>query len=71
MVSGKARISFRKIGTEEVITYDVSGDKIEAVDIPPGYTHSITNTGETDLVTVMWANEPFDPNTPDTYYEEV
>lgn len=71
VVSGKARISFRKIGTEEVITYDVSGDKIEAVDIPPGYTHSITNTGETDLVTVMWANEPFDPNTPDTYYEEV
>lgn len=71
VVSGKARISFRKIGTEEVITYDVSGDKIEAVDIPPGYTHSITNTGETDLVTVMWANEPFDPNNPDTYYEEV
>ena len=71
VVSGKARISFRRIGTEEVITYDVSGDKIEAVDIPPGYTHSITNTGETDLVTVMWANEPFDPNTPDTYYEEV
>ena len=71
VVSGKARISFRKIGTEEVITYDVSGDKIEAVDIPPGYTHSITNTGETDLVTVMWANELFDPNIPDTYYEEV
>lgn len=71
VVSGKARISFRRIGTEEVITYDVSGDKIEAVDIPPGYTHNITNTGETDLVTVMWANEPFDPNNPDTYYEEV
>lgn len=71
VVSGKARISFRKIGTEEVITYDVSGDKIEAVDIPPGYTHSITNTGKTDLVTVMWASEPFDPNNPDTYYEEV
>lgn len=71
VVSGKARISFRRIGTEEVITYDISGDKIEAVDIPPGYTHNITNTGETDLVTVMWANEPFDPNNPDTYYEEV
>lgn len=71
VVSGKARISFRKIGSSEVIFYDVSGDKIEAVDIPPGYTHSITNTGETDLVTVMWANEPFDPNNPDTYYEEV
>ena len=71
VVSGKARISFRKIGSAEVISYDVSGDKIEAVDIPPGYTHSITNTGETDLVTVMWANEPFDPNTPDTYYEEI
>ena len=71
VVSGKARISFRKIGTKEIITYDINGDKIEAVDIPPGYTHSITNTGETDLVTVMWANEPFDPNNPDTYYEEV
>lgn len=71
VVSGKARISFRKIGTTEVISYDVSGDKIEAVDIPPGYTHSITNTGESELVTVMWANEPFDPNNPDTYYEEV
>ena len=71
VVSGKARISFRKIGTEEVIAYDVSGDKIEVVDIPPGYTHNITNTGETDLVTVMWANEPFDPHSPDTYYEEV
>ena len=71
VVCGKARISFRKIGSAEVISYDVNGDKIEAVDIPPGYTHSITNTGETDLVTVMWANEPFDPNNPDTYYEEV
>ena len=71
VVNGKARISFRKIGSSEVISYDVSGDKIEAVDIPPGYTHSITNTGETDLVTVMWANDPFDPNNPDTYYEEV
>lgn len=71
VVSGKARILFRKIGYTEVISYDVSGGKIEAVDIPPGYTHSITNTGETDLVTVMWANEPFDPNNPDTYYEEV
>lgn len=71
VVCGKARISFRKIGSAEVISYDVNGDKIGAVDIPPGYTHSITNTGETDLVTVMWANEPFDPNNPDTYYEEV
>ncbi len=71
VASGQARISFRKIGTEEVITYDVSGEKIEAVDIPPGYTHSITNTGETDLVTVMWASEPFDPDNPDTYSEEV
>lgn len=71
VVSGKARISFRKIGSAEIISYDISGDKIEAVDIPPGYTHSITNTGKADLVTVMWANEPFDPNNPDTYYEEV
>ena len=71
VVSGKARISFRKVGSAEVISYNVRGDKIEAVDIPPGYTHSITNTGGTDLVTVMWANEPFDPSNPDTYYEEV
>lgn len=71
VVSGKGIIRFRKYGTEEIIEYPVSGDKLEVVDIPTGYTHSIVNTGDADMITVMWANEPFDPNNPDTYYEEV
>jgi len=71
VVSGTGVIRFRKIGDNKVIEYPVSGDKIEAVDIPTGYTHSITNTGNADMVTVMWASECFDPNKPDTYYEEV
>ncbi len=71
VVSGKALIQFRKIGTDEVIEYRVSGDKIEVVDIPVGYTHNIMNVGETDLVTFMWCNECFDPAKPDTYFEEV
>ena len=71
VVSGKGVIRFRKIYSLEVIEYFVSGDKLEVVDIPPGYTHNIENLGETELVTVMWANEVFDPEHPDTYYEEV
>ncbi|MDD4494274.1 MAG: capsular polysaccharide biosynthesis protein CapF [Eubacteriales bacterium] len=71
VVSGTGIIRFRKIGDTEVIEYPVSGDKIEVVDIPTGYTHNIENTGDTDMVTVMWANECFDPDKPDTYYEEV
>lgn len=71
VVSGKGVIRFRKIGDTKVIKYPVSGDKIEVVDIPTGYTHSIENTGDTDMVTVMWANECFDLDKPDTYYEEV
>ena len=71
VVSGEALISFRKVGTDEVITYKVSGDNIQSIDIPPGYTHSITNIGQTDLITVMWANEIFNPEKPDTYYMEV
>jgi len=71
VVSGKGVIRFRKIDSEEVIEYLVSGDKMEAVDIPTGYTHNIENLGDTDMVTVMWANEPFDPEKPDTYYLEV
>ena len=71
VVSGEGLIRFRKIDSEEVIEYRVSGDKLEVVDIPPGYTHSITNVGKTDLVTVMWANECYDPEKPDTYYLEV
>lgn len=71
VVSGEGIIRFRKIGTKEVIEYPVSGDNLEVVDIPPGYTHNISNTGETDMVTFMWANEPFNPDKPDTMYEEV
>lgn len=71
VVSGKGLIQFRKIGSNKIIEYKVSGEKLEVIDIPTGYTHNIINTGVTDMVTVMWANEPFDPNKPDTYYEEV
>lgn len=71
VVSGTGVIRFRKIGDDKVITYHVSGEKLEVVDIPVGYTHNIENTGDTDMVTVMWCNELFDPENPDTYYEEV
>ena len=72
VVSGKGLIEQRKIGTDEVLRFYVSGDRIEAVHMLPGYTHNIINLSETeDLVTVMWANERFDPNCPDTYFEEV
>jgi len=72
VVSGHALIEERKVGTDEVISFEVSGDKIEAVHMLPGYTHNIKNLSDTeDLVTVMWANELFDPNHPDTYGMEV
>ena len=71
VVSGKGLIQFRKIDSDEVIEYHVSGDKIEVVDIPTGYTHNIINEGDTELVTFMWCNECFDPEKPDTYFEEV
>lgn len=71
VVSGKGVIRFRKIDSEEVIEYVVSGDKMVVIDIPTGYTHNIENLGATDLVTIMWANEPFDPEKPDTYFLEV
>ena len=71
VVSGKGLIQFRKIGTTEVIDYHVSGEKLEVVDIPPGYTHNIINEGEGDLVTFMWANEPYNPDKPDTIFEKV
>jgi len=71
VVSGKGVIRFRKIDSDEVLEYFVSGDKMEVVDIPTGYTHNIENLGDTDMVTIMWANEPFDPEKPDTYYLEV
>lgn len=71
VVSGKGLIRFRKIDSEEIIDYYVSGDKMEVVDIPTGYTHNIINVGDTDLVTFMWANEAFNPEKPDTYFLEV
>lgn len=71
VVSGTGVIRFRKIGEDAVQEYFVSGDKLEVVDIPTGYTHNIENLGDTDMVTFMWANEPFDPQKPDTYAELV
>ena len=71
VVSGKGVIRFRKIDSNEVLEYFVSGEKMEVVDIPTGYTHNIENLGDIDMVTIMWANEPFDPEKPDTYYLEV
>ncbi len=72
VVSGRGLIQQRRIGSDEVLNFEVSGDKIEAVHMLPGYTHNIINLSETeDLVTVMWANECFDPNKPDTFFEVV
>ena len=72
VVSGHGLIQERKIDSDEVIEFEVSGDKIEAIHMLPGYTHNIINLSETEnLVTVMWANEAFDPNRPDTYFEVV
>lgn len=83
VVSGRGCIQFRKMDTihcstsnlqpptSQIIEYHVSGEKIEIVRIPPGYTHNIINEGDTDMVTVMWANEVFDPAHPDTFFEKV
>ncbi len=72
VVSGHGLIQERKIGSDEVIEFEVTGDKIEAIHMLPGYTHNIINLSDTqDLVTVMWANEPFDPEHPDTFFEKV
>lgn len=71
VVSGTGLIRFRNIGSDEIIEYKVSGEKLQVVDIPTGYTHSIVNIGDTDMVTVMWANEAFNPEKPDTYFLEV
>ena len=72
VVSGHGLIQERKVGTDEVIEFEVSGDKIEAVHMLPGYTHNIINLSETEnLVTLVWANEVFDSNHPDTFFESV
>ena len=72
VVSGTGVIRFRKMyGDEKVIEYHVSGEKLEVVRIPPGYTHNIENTGKSDMVTLMWANEVFNPDAPDTFRMDV
>lgn len=72
VVAGHGLIQQRRVGSDEVMEFEVSGDKIEAIHMLPGYTHNIINLSETEnLVTVMWANESFDPNKPDTYFEPV
>ncbi|MBQ7341845.1 MAG: capsular polysaccharide biosynthesis protein CapF [Alistipes sp.] len=72
VVSGHGLIQQRRVGSDEVLNFEVSGDKIEAVHMLPGYTHNIINLSDTeDLVTVMWCNECFDPAKPDTFFEKV
>ena len=72
VVSGRGLIQQRRIGSDEVLNFEVSGEKIEAIHMLPGYTHNIINLSDTeDLVTVMWANESFDPQHPDTFFEKV
>ena len=71
VVSGEGLIRLRRVGTEDVIEYRVSSKELTVVDIPCGYVHSIENVGQTDMATVMWVNEVFDPNNSDTYREEV
>ncbi len=72
VVSGHGLIQMRKVGSDEVLNYEVTGDKIQAIHMLPGYTHNIINLSETEnLVTVMWANENFNPNKPDTFFLEV
>lgn len=71
VVSGSGVIRFRKIDEDNIIEYYVSAEKLEVIDIPIGYTHNIENLGDTDMVTVMWANEAFNPSKPDTYFKEV
>ena len=72
VVAGHALIQERRIGTDEILEFEVSGEQIQAVHMLPGYTHNIINLSETEnLVTLMWANELFDPNHPDTFFQEV
>lgn len=72
MVSGHGLIQMRKEGSDEVIEYEVSGDRIQSIIMLPGYTHNIINLSQTeDLVTVMYCNEVFNPERPDTYFDKV
>lgn len=71
VIQGRGVIRFRQVVTNQIVAYEVSGENIQIVDIPPGYTHSIENIGDTEMITLFWANEIFDPEKADTYYEEV
>jgi UDP-2-acetamido-2,6-beta-L-arabino-hexul-4-ose reductase len=71
VISGQGVIRLRNINDTKILSFNVNGEKLEVIDIPVGYTHNIENTGSIDLVTVMWVNECFDSNNPDTYFEEV
>ena len=69
VVSGSGIVRFRNVGDNKIIEYRVSGNKLEVIDIPPGYIHTISNSGETDLITIIWANEVFNKEKTDTYFE--
>jgi UDP-2-acetamido-2,6-beta-L-arabino-hexul-4-ose reductase len=71
VVKGKAEIKLRKVGTTDIIKYEVTGEKPSFIDIPVMHTHNITNTGNEELLTLFWSNEFYNPEKPDTYYEEV
>ncbi|MGE5351543.1 MAG: NAD-dependent epimerase/dehydratase family protein [Ignavibacteriales bacterium] len=71
VIKGKGRISFRKIDCEKIVSYEVLGEQIEIVDIPPGYTHKIENTGDEEMIVLFWSNEMFSKDNPDTYFLKV
>jgi len=71
VIQGRGVIRFRQIVTNEICSYEVTGEKIQIVDIPPGYTHNIENTGDTEMITLFWASEIFEPERPDTFFEAV
>jgi UDP-2-acetamido-2,6-beta-L-arabino-hexul-4-ose reductase len=71
VVHGNAIIRFRKISENKIYEYIISGENFEVIDVPPGYSHNIENVGKTDLITIMWANEIFDSENPDTFFLEV
>ncbi len=71
VVQGEGIIRFRKLNTDKIIEYKVSAQKLTVIDIPTGYTHNIENLGNCDMITIMWANEPFNPQNPDTFFEPV
>ena len=71
VISGKARISLRKVLTDEVVDFDVDGTKPAVIDMPTLWVHNITNIGDEDLITMFWADQLFNPAAPDTYWEPV